>query len=165
MYIAIKDTKLIAIHEVEGRCRKDAKGLNKPEYWAWLATVTSGDPPVADFSGEDYTIEETEVDVSFFNESGHIHNEFYTGRHYHLKWDGSKVVADDDALSACQLAEKWNDIRSQRDNSLSESDWVVVKAKETGGNVSTAWKKYRQDLRDVPTQSDPDKITWPTKPS
>ena len=165
MFTAIKSSKVIAIHEVEWRCRRNAKGLNKPEYWVWLATVTSGDPPVADFSGEDYTIEETEVDVSSFNQSGHIHNEIDTGRHYHLKWDGSKVVADDDALSACQLAEKWNDIRSQRDNSLSESDWVVVKAKETGGNVSTAWKKYRQDLRDVPTQSDPDKITWPTKPS
>ena len=31
--------------------------------------------------------------------------------------------------------------------------------------VSDDWKNYRQALRDVPTQSDPDNITWPTKPS
>ena len=54
MFIAIKDTKVIAIHETEWQCRRKAKGLSKPEYWSWLATVTSGDPPVSDFSGEDY---------------------------------------------------------------------------------------------------------------
>ena len=30
--------------------------------------------------------------------------------------------------------------------------------------MSDAQKKYRQDLRDIPTQSDVDNITWPTKP-
>ncbi|MEC8553197.1 MAG: phage tail assembly chaperone, partial [Pseudomonadota bacterium] len=27
------------------------------------------------------------------------------------------------------------------------------------------WQAYRQALRDVPSQSDPYNITWPTKPS
>ena len=58
MFIAIKDTKLIAIHEIEWRCRKDAKGLSKSEYWTWLESVTSGDPPVPDYSGEDYEVKE-----------------------------------------------------------------------------------------------------------
>jgi hypothetical protein len=48
---------------------------------------------------------------------------------------------------------------------LNDSDWVVIKAKETGGTISSAWKAYRQDLRDIPSQSDPDNITWPTKPA
>ncbi len=30
--------------------------------------------------------------------------------------------------------------------------------------MSDAWKNYRQALRDVPTQSDPYNITWPTEP-
>ena len=51
MFIATKDAKVIAIREVEWQCRRNAKGLSKPEYWTWLATVTSGDPPVYDFSG------------------------------------------------------------------------------------------------------------------
>ena len=170
MFIATKDTKVIAIHEVEWQCRRSAKGLDKSAYWTWIESVTTvtGTPPdevkTVDYSGEDYEIHEVDVDVSGLTQSGHIVSDL-EGTHYHLSWDGSSVSADDDALTTYQTAEKWKDIRSQRDALLSDTDWVVVKAKETGGNVSAAWKKYRQDLRDVPTQSDPDKITWPTKPS
>ena len=61
-------------------------------------------------------------------------------------------------------AQKWQGIRLQRNRLLSETDWVVTKASETGVAVSDEWKTYRQALRDVPTQSDPDNITWPTLP-
>ena len=164
MFIAIKETKLIAIHEVEWQCRRKAKGLTKSEYWTWLESVTSGDPPVPDYSSENYEIIETEVDIQGFNQSGHIVSDI-DGTYYHLKWDGSKIVKDDDALATYQLSEKWKDVRSQRDRLLNETDWVVTKATETGVTVSSAWKTYRQKLRDVPSQSDPDNITWPTKPS
>ena len=163
MFIAIKETKLIAIHEVEWQCRRKAKGLTKSEYWTWLESVTSGDPPVPDYSSENYEIIETEVDIQGFNQSGHIVSDI-DGTYYHLKWDGSKIVKDDDALATYQLSEKWKDVRSQRDRLLNETDWVVTKATETGVTVSSAWKTYRQKLRDVPSQSDPDDITWPTKP-
>ena len=164
MFIAIKETKLIAIHEVEWQCRRKAKGLTKSEYWTWLESVTSGDPPVPDYSSENYEIIETEVDIQGFNQSGHIVSDI-DGTYYHLKWDGSKIVKDDDALATYQLSEKWKDVRSQRDRLLNETDWVVTKATETETSVSSAWKSYRQALRDVPSQSDPDNITWPTKPS
>ena len=164
MFIAIKDTKVIAIHEVEWQCRRRAKSLDKSEYWTWLESVTSGDPPVADYSDEDYEIVETDTNFTSFNQSGHIVSDI-NGTHYHLKWDGSKIVRDDDALAAYQLAEKWKRVRSQRDRLLNETDWVVTKATETGETVTSAWKTYRQKLRDVPSQSDPDNITWPTKPS
>tara|TARA_Y100001951_G_C11198729_1_gene215867 strand:- start:31 stop:312 length:282 start_codon:yes stop_codon:yes gene_type:complete len=62
-------------------------------------------------------------------------------------------------------AQKWGRIRSERNEKLAATDWVVTKASETGVAVSDDWKNYRQALRDVPTQSDPDNITWPTKPS
>lgn len=61
--------------------------------------------------------------------------------------------------------EKWASIRRKRNQLLSESDWIVTKASETGVAVSDEWKTYRQSLRDVPSQSDPNNITWPTKPS
>ena len=57
MFIATKDTKVIAIHEVEWQCRRNAKGLSKPEYWTWLESVTTeGENGFKsyDFSGEDY---------------------------------------------------------------------------------------------------------------
>jgi hypothetical protein len=38
--------------------------------------------------------------------------------------------------------------------------------KELGTNIPAAWKTYRQELRDVPSQAGfPDSITWPTEPS
>ena len=64
MFIATKDTKVTAIHETEWQCRKNAKGLSKPEYWTWLESVTT--EGVSDYSGEDYEIIETEVDVQGF---------------------------------------------------------------------------------------------------
>ena len=170
MFIATKDTKLIAIHEVEWQCRREAKGVTKPEYWTWLESVTTvtGTPPDAvetfDYSGEDYEIHEVDVDVVSLTKSGHIVSDL-EGTHYHLSWDGSSVSTDDDALATYQTAEKWKDIRSQRDALLSDTDWIVTKAKETGTNIPTNWKTYRQALRDVPDQTDPDDITWPTKPS
>ena len=65
MYIAHKSNVVQAIHDVEWECRKKVKGLTTSEYWPWLATITSGDPPVVDYSGETgYTIVEcTDEDV------------------------------------------------------------------------------------------------------
>ena len=60
---------------------------------------------------------------------------------------------------------KWLQVRNERNSLLSETDWVVTKASETGVAVSDDWKTYRQALRDEPSQSDPDNITWPTRPS
>ena len=172
MFIATKDTKLIAIHEVEWQCRRNAKNLSKPEYWTWLATVTTEDEnghKTYDFSGEDYEIVETNAPLSYqdnegntisFNQSGHIVSDL-EGTHYHLKWDGSKIVKDDDALTAYQTAEKWKNIRADRNRRLVETDYLSLK----DNTLSEDMKTYRQALRDVPKQTDPDNITWPSKPS
>ena len=66
-------------------------------------------------------------------------------------------------------------LRIERDRLLLETDWVVVKALETGVAISDAWKNYRQALRDLPASASPslnsdynlDKssVTWPTEPS
>ena len=179
MFIATKDTKLIAIHETEWQCRRYAKGLSKPEYWTWLATVTSEDSnghKTYDFSGEDYEIVETNAPLSYetkdsegnditvtFNESGHIHSEIETGQHYHLKWDASKkvIVKDDTALTECQTAESWKSVRNDRNRRLAETDYLAL----SDQTLSAGMKTYRQKLRDVPKDnSDPNNITWPSKP-
>tara|TARA_B000000557_G_scaffold247002_1_gene230521 strand:+ start:422 stop:808 length:387 start_codon:yes stop_codon:yes gene_type:complete len=63
-------------------------------------------------------------------------------------------------------------LRIHRDNLLKETDWVVTKASETGVAETTAWKTYRQQLRDLPSSATPEidgmfikNVTWPTKPS
>ena len=113
MFIAVKNTKVLNINQTEWQCRRKTKGLSKPEYWTWLESVTSGDPPVSDYSGEDYEIVETDELLSYvdsegrtltYEQSGHIVSDI-DGTHYHLKWNGSKIVKDDDALATYQLAE------------------------------------------------------------
>ena len=59
------------------------------------------------------------------------------------------------------LAIKWVGVRAQRNIKLQESDWRA----SSDLTLSDDWKNYRQALRDITTQSDPDNITWPTEPS
>lgn len=55
--------------------------------------------------------------------------------------------------------------RAKRDQLLTESDWVTIRAKELGQTVPEAWYTYRGDLRQIPEQEGfPNNITWPTKP-
>ena len=59
------------------------------------------------------------------------------------------------------LAQKWEFIRADRNAKLAATDWRA----SSDLTLSDDWKTYRQALRDVPTQSDPDNIVWPTEPS
>ena len=66
-------------------------------------------------------------------------------------------------------------LRDNRDRLIGQSDWRIVKAKETSTNIPAAWKTYRQALRDLPASSTPklnsddnldmSSVTWPTPPS
>ena len=167
MFISHKSNVILQIQETEWLCRMLTKGMDTPEYWPWLESITDSEG-VPDYSGEDYEIIETEVDVQKFYQSGHI-TETIDGTSYHLSWDGTKIVKDDTAKAAGELAQEWKQIRRERTRLLAETDWVVIKARENGGQVPAAWKTYRVALRDLPAeQSDKTKyseITWPTQPS
>ena len=64
MFISHKSNVIQQIHETEWQCRRNTKGLSKPEYWAWEETIKDSDG-VPDYSGESgYTIVEcTDEDV------------------------------------------------------------------------------------------------------
>ena len=179
MYISHKSNVLQTFHETEWQCRRKVKGQTKSEYWAWLDSVTSGDPPVADYSGETgYTIVEcTDEDV----QARLVQLNNYTSMDgvYNIKWSDSKVSAvtgqdmegeditiqthfsgDDTAKDARLLADKWSNVRRDRDRRLSETDYLALK----DNTMSAGMETYRQELRDVPAQSDPDNISWPSKP-
>ena len=192
MFISHKSNVLQQVHETEWQCRKKTKGLNKSEYWVWLESVTSGDPPVTDYSGETgYTIVECideDVNARLVQLDDYVSNELegttYNIKYYASKRDAEEIldidgnshdpkqyvqshfVGQDDTRDARILAEKWANIRTRRNRELTESDWVVVKAKEEHPNASipSDWVDYRTELRDITKQSDPDDITWPTKP-
>ena len=70
------------------------------------------------------------------------------------------------AYTARKAEEKATAIRTERDAKLAESDWMVIKAAETGVALATEWATYRQALRDVTAQTGfPNEVTWPTKPA
>jgi len=82
--------------------------------------------------------------------------------------DGNVTTAADNeiAYKARIDSEVAASVRAERDRLIAETDWVVVMAKETGTNIATAMKTYRQELRDLPSAAGfPHTITWPTKPS
>ena len=78
-------------------------------------------------------------------------------------------------IDELKAAEPMNLLREERDRLIAQSDWMIVRAKETSTNIPAAWKTYRQSLRDLPASSNPKldsegfldmtSVTWPTKPS
>ena len=56
-------------------------------------------------------------------------------------------------------------VRGERNELLSASDWVIGFAYEKSEPVPEAWATYRQALRDVPEQEGfPENVIWPTPP-
>tara|TARA_Y100001938_G_C8055008_1_gene413952 strand:+ start:985 stop:1533 length:549 start_codon:yes stop_codon:yes gene_type:complete len=182
MFISHKLNIIQQISSVEWECRRRTKGLSKPEYWTWLDSVTSGNPPVADYSGETgYTIVEcTDEDVQarLVQLEDYISDEGYNIKYYASKRNAEEIldsegksydpkqyvqshfVGDDSAKDARLLADKWANVRRERNRKLAETDYLAL----SDNTLSSDMETYRQELRDVPTQSDPDNITWPDKP-
>ena len=186
MFISHKSNVLQTVHETEWQCRRLTKGLDKPEYWEWLATITSGDPPVVDYSGETgYTIVEcTDEDVSarLAQLSDYQAEGVYNIKYYASKRDAEEIldnegnshdpkqyvqshfVGQDDTRDARLLADEWTRIRAERTRLLAETDHLAL----SDQTLSAGMKTYRTKLRDLPSeQSSKTKysdITWPTKP-
>ena len=184
MYISHKNNALQQVHETEWQCRRLSKGMSKPEYWTWIESITSGDPPVVTYPSEDFTIVEcTDENVQ---ERLNQLSDYQAEGVYNIKWSNSKVnceeildadgksqspkvyvkshfKGDDTAKDARILAEKWALVRRDRDQRLAETDfWALGDASKS---ISNDQQIYRQKLRDVPKDnSDPDNVSWPTKP-
>lgn len=66
------------------------------------------------------------------------------------------------------LNEALSNLRAKRDELLNQSDYIVIKAKETGTTIPTAWKTYRQALRDITenltTVEEVNAVVFPDKP-
>ena len=204
MYISHKSNTLQHIHETEWQCRRMSKGLDKSEYWTWLASITTQDDDgndVVTYPSEDFTIVECtdeKVQARLSQLSEYQSNSPVTGTVYNIKWSDSKdtfvmttdvdgksvkVVeseekdengkvtktnykmshfsGDDTAKDARVLAEKWASVRRDRDQRLAETDYLAL----SDSTLSSTMKTYRQSLRDVPEDnSDPDNVSWPSKP-
>ena len=193
MFISHKNNVIQHIHELEWQCRRMSKGMDKPEYWAWLDSITSGDPPVSDYSGETgYTIVECTdegvqarlaqlddyISVPLPPKIKEYNIKYYASKrnaeeildsegksHSPKQYVQSHFVPDDTAKDKRILDEEWVRIRAKRDRLLAETDWMSFSDSPT---MSEANKTYRQKLRDLPSDQSSKKtyadITWPTKP-
>ena len=73
----------------------------------------------------------------------------------------SHFSGNDSDKNARLLADKWAAVRRDRDNRLSQTDYLALK----DSTLATNMKTYRQGLRDVPEDNaDVDDISWPVKP-
>ena len=88
-----------------------------------------------------------------------------------LEWQDDTITKPTDTeiknkYDELVAAEPLNQVREVRNQKLAETDWIVTMHKELGTNIPTAWKTYRQALRDITDSATSlDDVTWPTKPS
>lgn len=75
------------------------------------------------------------------------------------EYDANNTAWNDDAPNRRMI-----ELRRQRNALLAETDWMA----NSDVTMSTAWRNYRQALRDITTQTPSDdalsNITFPTKP-
>ena len=105
-----------------------------------------------------------------------VTDDVYTGIEW-LDKNQTKPTLEEVSTTVAKLndEEPMRLLRVERDKRLTDCDWVVTKAIETGDMVSNVWKAYRQSLRDLPLSSSPQldsyynldltSVNWPTEPS
>ena len=193
MFVAYKNSnkKVFAIRVTEWQCRMTAKKIDLIAYNAWVATITSGDPPVVTYPSEDFTIVECtdeNVQERLIELSDYISVPLppkikeYNIKYYVSKRDAEEIldtdgksydpkqyvqshfVPDDTAKDKRLLDEEWVRIRKERTRLLGDTDHHAL----SDQTLSDDMKAYRKSLRDLPSdQSSKTKysdITWPTKP-
>lgn len=89
-----------------------------------------------------------------------------------ITWEnGTTPISKDDIETQFPIVEleiALKDLREKRNKLLADSDWEVTMAKEKGTNLSSAFKTWRQELRDITegltTVEEVEGVVFPTKP-
>ena len=79
-------------------------------------------------------------------------------------WDNTAMTWVDGRPQAQKDAQEWMRVREKRATLLEATDVLVLRAAEAAVPLSTAWRTYRQALRDITLQPDPFKVVWPAPP-
>jgi len=116
----------------------------------------------ADFSfinGLPTNEEEYNNNIRWLNGEDEDGNQLY---HADQKITWSQVQA---VVSEASARNRLHKLRKERNKLLAETDWMA----NSDVTMSTAWRNYRQALRDITTQTPTDdslsNITFPTKPT
>ena len=96
------------------------------------------------------------------------------GENWVVLIDGTKIsgiqdtslLTDDDGGNTIYQA-RLDIMRKKRNRLLDESDWTQMPDNPLDGDKVLLWKKYRQELRDLPSTVSPENIEaadWPVPP-
>jgi len=67
----------------------------------------------------------------------------------------------DEEADAAVIEGKWNRAREHREKLLADTDWS--QGADVPSSLKAKYATFRQALRDITDQSDPDDITWPAR--
>ena len=153
MYISHKSNIIQQVHGTEWQCRRMTKGQTKAEYWEWLATITSGDPPVVDYSGETgYTIVECrdeDVNARLVQLSDYVSHKI-EGTTYNIKYYASKrdsEIVDVEAHTiAAHKDEDGNDV-AEEDVAATyvQTHFIGDDTAKDARILSEQWTRIRQE--------------------
>ena len=156
----------------QGQIRRDNPNVSLPRVWnANVCEVLGIDPVLASPKPD------TTGDYKIVVRDGVVQD---ANNNWVYAWTERDMFADttedgvtttkaehETAYQATLDAEAAKNVRSQRDRLLAETDWMTIKAADTGVAMASAWSTYRQALRDITSHADfpyLDDDDWPTKP-
>jgi len=158
------DTELFAIFDDENNYIGPAEPLDPAENYhnfgpdehvyrifKWLGSASKIDEPNPDVPHNKYFYWDNEPTID-------TERQIAVFQHTLLEKEGEDLARANTVT--------WVEIRERRNELLTESDFIIIKAAEEGTTVPDAWKTYRQALRDIPEDENAPfgSITWPVKP-
>lgn len=112
----------------------------------------------------------TRTDASTFT-TEELDQAGYTGPYDRLDCDPLTETVDWDGMAffvrpynADEITAKWNAVRQERNALLQSSDWTQIVDFDLGADRA-AWAAYRQQLREVTSQTNPFALVWPQPPA
>ena len=140
-----------------------------PEYFEYSKTVTpsvlteyQNDSNITVVSSTEKQVEEPVINEETGEPTGEtttvtLHDVTYRETNTVVENDGLKILTQEEwnteisNYDARQTEKRYGEIRIIRDEVLKETDWMVIKTKESGSNLSDEFKNWRQSLRDLPS--------------
>ena len=156
MHIAHKSNVLQTVHETEWECRRIVKGLDKSEYWTWIASITTQDDDghdVVTYPSEDFTIVEcTDEDVQTrLNQLGdYQHSSPIIGTVYNIKWSDDKKDSeivdveahkDEDGkdVATTYVQTHFSGDDTAKDKRILDAEWTRIRAERDKLLTESDW--------------------------
>ena len=168
MFISHKSNVIQQVHETEWQCRRKTKGMTKPEYWAWLASVTDADG-VVDYSGETgYTIVEcTDEDVQtrLLQLSDYHAEGVYNIKYYVSKRDSEILIAEnveDEENNFEEAPGSTDDIVNEEETTQEDSGIEEkIDLKDFDGDLNVDIQDAIENIDDTSIEDEIESLTYP----